>query len=86
MIYVFDSFYLVYFDSVEFQVKALDWLQPLAGLHIFGISGHSDVHRDLEVILLLTHERIVGQREVETFICVHSVGRHGTGEKETHSD
>jgi len=73
---------LTHLDPIEFHVKAFDGLQPLTGLHVFGISWHSYVHGDLEVVLFLTHKCIVSQGEVETLICVHPIGRHRTGEAE----
>ncbi|TRY97067.1 hypothetical protein DNTS_001467 [Danionella cerebrum] len=66
-----------YPDDDPFRdVKALNGLQAsVAAFDIFGVSWHSNVHRHLEVVLLLTHEGIVGQGEVEALVCIHSVER-----------
>lgn len=45
--------------------------------------GHPDVNGDLEVILLLTDEGLVGGGVDETFVCVDMVGRRRPGEGET---
>jgi len=65
-----------YLHAVELQVEAVDGLQALAGLDVLGVPQHTDVHSDLEVVLLLAHEGVVGQGEVETLVGVHAVGGH----------
>lgn len=67
---------LTHLHSVEFEIEAFDGLQALACLDVLGISRHADVHRDLEVVLLLANEGIVGQGEVEALVSIHAIGRH----------
>ena len=73
------EFFCWYLHSVELQVEAVDGLQALAGLDVLGIAQHADVDSDLEVVLLLAHEGVVGQGEVEAFVCVHAIGGHRPG-------
>lgn len=74
---------------MQFQIEAFKWLQTLRSLDIFGVSNHTNVHGDLEVVLFLAHESIVSHREIEAFICIHSVCGHrsvskGKVDKRTH--
>lgn len=64
--------------TVEFEIEAFDGLQAVAGLDVLGISQHADVDRDLEMVLLLADEGIIGQGEVEALVGVDTVGRHWT--------
>lgn len=64
--------------TVEFEIEAFDGLQAVAGLDVLGISQHADVDRDLEMVLLLADEGIIGQGEVEALVGVDTVGRHRT--------
>lgn len=62
--------------SVQLQVEAVQRLEPLWRLHILGLTQHADVHRHLEVVLLLAHKSVVTHRKVEALVGVHPVGEH----------
>lgn len=68
--------FLAHFYSVEFQIEAVDGLQAFAALDVLGVSQHAHVHGDLEVILLLADESVVGQGEVEALVGIDAVGGH----------
>ena len=73
----------VYLDSVEVDVEALDLRS--AAIRQFDelrTAFHGHVQRDLEVVLLLTDERIVLRRKVETLVGVHTVPDSRTVKKQ----
>ena len=68
-----------YLDAVEVDVEAVDlrrsavWQSDELGT---ALDRHVQSH--LEVVLLLTDERVVLRRKVETFVGVHAVTDHRT--------
>lgn len=57
----------------------VDRLRSAGRSDVLRLCGHADVNSDLEVILLLADEGLVGHREDEAFICVDVVGRRRPG-------
>lgn len=68
--------------SIEFEVEAINGLQAFIRLDILGISQHSDVHRNLEVVFLLANEGVISQGEVEAFVGINAVRWDRTKRKE----
>lgn len=66
----------VVLDTVKVQVEAGDLLEALAGLDELRIPQQLNVAGDLEVILFLADESIVGIRKVEALVCIHAIVRH----------
>lgn len=66
----------VVLDAVEVQVEAGDLLEALTGLDELRVAHQLDVAGDLEVVLLLADERVVGIREVEPLVGVDAIVRH----------
>lgn len=65
-----------HFDPVELQIEAVDRLQAFTALDVLGISQHAHVDGDLEVVLLLADESVVGQGEVEALVGINAIGGH----------
>ena len=63
-------------DGLDLAVRCLDEL---------GSTVQLDVRRHLEVVLLLTNERVVTHREVETFVCVDSIVGWRPATEDTHT-
>jgi len=71
--------YLRYLDSIEFDVEALYLCSAtVRQFDELGATFDVDVHGDLEVVLLLTDERVVLSGEVEALVSVHPVPDHRT--------
>ena len=51
-------------NGLDLTVRCLDEL---------GSTVQLDVSRHLEVVLLLTNERVITHREVETFVCIDTI-------------
>lgn len=68
--------FFTHFDSVEFQIKAVDRLQAFTGLDVLGVSQHAHIDGDLEVVLLLADKSVVSQGEVEALVGINTVGGH----------
>lgn len=66
-------------DPKHLDQQVFDLLRPARCLDVLWLSCHSDVHRDLEVILLLADEGLVGHRVDEAFVGVDVVGRGRPG-------
>lgn len=62
--------------AVEMQMERSDLLQARLGLHVHAVAVQLDVASDLEVILLLTDERVVRVGEVEAFVGVDAEVRN----------
>lgn len=60
----------------------VDRLRSAGRSDVLRLCGHADVNSDLEVILLLADEGLVGHGEDEAFICVDVVGRRRPGNTE----
>jgi len=68
-----------YLDSVEVDVEAVDLRSAaIRQFDELGTAFDSHVQRDLEVVFLLTDERIVLGRKVETLVGVHAVPNRRT--------
>jgi len=75
--------YEVYLDSVKVDVEAVDLRSAaIRQFDELGTAFDSHVQRDLEVVFLLTDERIVLGRKVETLVGVHAVPDRRTVKKQ----
>lgn len=59
-------------DAVEVEMKGAHLFQTGLRLHVDAVAVQLHMTRDLEVVLLLTHEGIVRVGEVETLVSVNS--------------
>lgn len=75
--------YLLYLDSVKMQEEGIDFLDALWCGDVAGVSRHLHVNRHLEVVLLLTHKRVVRLGEVKPFVSVHTEVWLRPGKSET---
>lgn len=62
-------------DPEHLDQQVVDLLRSAGRLDALRLSCHAHVHRDLEVILLLADEGLVGHRVDEAFVGVDVVGR-----------
>lgn len=53
--------------------ETLNFLYTIYGTNIFCIPMQAHVNGNLEMIFLLAHKRFIRHREIEAFICIHSV-------------
>jgi len=74
-----------YLDPEHLDLEVVDRPRPAGRLDVRRLRGHADVNGDLEVVLLLADEGLVGHGVVEAFVGVDVVGRRtpgGAGEDE----
>lgn len=70
-------------DPEDFDQEVGDLLGTSGRAHVSRFGGHTDVHSDLEVVLLLAHEGLVGAGVEEALVRVHAVGRRRPGDEDT---
>ena len=58
---------------MQTDCERVNGFQAAIRLDVLGHDGRPHVGRDLEVILLLAHERVIRDGEVEAFVGFHSV-------------
>lgn len=73
-------------DPEHFYLEVVDSLRSAGRSDVLRLRGHTDVNGDLEVILLLADEGLVGCRVDEAFICVDVVGGRRPGSTEGAGD
>lgn len=66
-------------DPKHLDQQVVDLLRPAGSLDVLRLNCHADVHRDLEVILLLADEGLISHRVDEAFVGVDVVGRGRPG-------